>query len=593
MNTRLTAYEENLQKYRHALATCNQKQKRFFIFRLVSFSAIILSLIYLPLYVAFLFATVSFILFFWSVRRVIRLDKEESFLKRLIDLNEREIKAINGNFNHFTDGKQFIDSSHPYTYDLDVFGQGSLFQFINRTTTPLGLKKLANLLKSYETEIEQLQSRQCSIADLETDLEWRQLFAAKSNLDNEKDLKLLNQFSQKDRLRNPERIRIAITWIPLISFVCVVLAIAGWINWSILLGLAIFNTVVLTFSKKTIDKYYDHYGSQAEILEKYQDLIELIEKRHFESPELIGLQNKLKIGDQTASSVIRQLKHHLSRFDYRGNFLFIAIADPLFLWDLIYVYKLYLWHRKYHQELEVWFDVMATFDALSSLSNFNFNHPDFVIPTFRNESFCFDAKNLAHPLIKSKVRVGNDFVMTQKGEIIILTGANMAGKSTFLRTIGINMILAMNGCRCCADKLTIKPILLYTNMRTTDNLMKAESYFHAELLRLQSILTQIKSGSETFVLIDEMLKGTNSADKLEGSKELTKQLIRIRANGIIATHDLKLTDLEEEFPQYIHTFCFEIEIENDNLIFDYKLQKGVTRTMNALFLMRKMGITAR
>ncbi|PTN07219.1 MutS-related protein [Mangrovibacterium marinum] len=587
MNSRLSTYEHNLQKYEFQLKKLKQQQQQFFGYRILLFAAIVISLIYLPIYPATASGISFFALFLWIIRKNILAERKELLLKRLITINENEIKAIKGSFSHFSDGHEFIDSAHPYSFDLDVFGQGSLFQFLNRTTTPLGKQKLANFLKQTETKVEKLLRKQQAVAELEDDPDWGQQFATHGYLDNEKDLKLLEQFSENDHLRNPRKIQVLISVIPFVSVIAGLMYLAGIANWSILLLLAAFNGTVLYFSKKTIAKYYYHFGNQAEILQKYLRLIQLIEAKQVRSADLTALKSTLKLNDQPASAIIQQLQGYLSKFDYRKNLLFIIVANTFFLWDLIYVYKLNRWHLQYHRKLQQWIDSIATFDALLSLSAFNFNHPEFATPTFTDDEFCMDGKNLAHPLIRESGRIGNDFSMTRQGQLIILTGANMAGKSTFLRTIGINLILAVNGCRCCADSFNLKPVRIFTNMRTTDNLMKAESYFHAELLRLQAILNQLKSGVETFVLIDEMLKGTNSEDKLEGSKELTRQLVRLKANGIISTHDLKLTELHNDFPKKVLPLCFEVSIENDQLVFDYRLRSGVTKTMNAIFLMRK------
>jgi DNA mismatch repair ATPase MutS len=229
-------------------------------------------------------------------------------------------------------------------------------------------------------------------------------------------------------------------------------------------------------------------------------------------------------------------------------------------------------------------------DALVSLANCNYNHPGWATPTVSSSEFHFSAENMGHPLIDEKRCVRNSFQLTNDEQIVIITGANMAGKSTFLRTIGINLILASNGCKVCADSFTFSPIRIYTNMRTTDNLMSDESYFYAELLRLQSMLNHIRSGEKLFVVIDEMLKGTNSTDKLNGSKELVHQLVALKTHGIVATHDLNLTELALIYPSAIKNHCFEVQLRSDELIFDYKLTEGVTRTMNATFLMKKMGI---
>ena len=222
-------------------------------------------------------------------------------------------------------------------------------------------------------------------------------------------------------------------------------------------------------------------------------------------------------------------------------------------------------------------------------SNSNFNHPNWVTPEITGDRFHFRAEQVGHPLIDETRCVRNSFQITGEEQIVIITGANMAGKSTFLRTIGINLVLASNGCKVFAEKFEFSPVRIYTNMRTSDNLMNDESYFYAELLRLQSMLNLIRAGENLFVILDEMLKGTNSVDKLNGSKELLHQLVSLETHGIVATHDLGLTELSEKFSS-IKNQCFEVQLNNDELNFDYKLTNGVTRTMNATFLMKKMGI---
>jgi len=239
--------------------------------------------------------------------------------------------------------------------------------------------------------------------------------------------------------------------------------------------------------------------------------------------------------------------------------------------------------------LPQWFEVIAEMDALVSLANSNYNHPRWITPKVSQSGYIFNAEDLGHPLIDESRCVSNSFQLTNQEQITIITGANMAGKSTFLRTVGVNLILASNGCKVCAESFEFSPIRIYTNMRTSDNLMNDESYFYAELLRLQSMLTLLRSGENLFVIIDEMLKGTNSVDKLNGSKELIHQLISLNTHGIVATHDLGLTELAQNIPA-IKNQCFEVQLHNDELNFDYKLTNGVTRTMNATFLMKKMGI---
>ncbi len=348
--------------------------------------------------------------------------------------------------------------------------------------------------------------------------------------------------------------------------------------------------LILYKYRKTIYSFYQLFGNQTKILENYVDLLRLAEQEEFQSELLQNKQGCLFYDGKSASAAIADLKRTMSRFDYRSNIVFAMFGEPVFLWDLVCICQLNQWQQKYKDQIMIWFDAIYELDALSSLANLNYNHPEWALPLFERKEFCYSANDLAHPLIKPAKRIGNDFRMNGEGKIVIVTGANMAGKSTFLRTIGVNMILAMNGCRVCATALTMKPVELFTNMRMTDNLGKEESYFFAELLRLRQILSRLRLGAPLFILIDEMLKGTNSKDKLTGSKALIKQLIGLRANGIVATHDLALTELAEVYPQNIVNQCFEVHLTGQKLTFDYKLHEGVTRTMNASFLMKKMGI---
>jgi len=262
----------------------------------------------------------------------------------------------------------------------------------------------------------------------------------------------------------------------------------------------------------------------------------------------------------------------------------------LFLWDVRCVYKLWKWHQTHHSELAEWLEVIAETDALISLANFTKNNSGLTFPEIRDKEFTFQTTQLGHPLLNPEKRVCNDFKIDGWSQVVIVTGANMAGKSTFLRTVGVNLVLARMGAPVCAEKFIFTPVDVYTNMRTTDSLLKDESYFFAELKRIKGVLERLQKGECIFVILDEMLKGTNSVDKLNGSKELIRKLVQLKSVSLIATHDLKLSEMEQEFPDKVSNLCFEIRIENNELVFDYLLSDGVTQTMNATFLMKKMGI---
>ena len=572
------------------LSEIKRSIQRLTILRLAAFIGIILSFIYLQKPLNYSLSILLLALFFYWIKRFIEKEKEKKLHARLIKINRDELLALNEIYDHFDEGDEFIDPHHANSFDLDLYGEGSLFQFMNRTTTQLGKKKLASFLNYPIQDTEQLIARQEAIDELSGLTRWRQLFAAKGQTQDEQDFTLLQLLSEHESLPQRKTIKWLILVFPTLTLCLLCLFAFGILPWGILLISLFANVLILVSFGKTIKSFYQLFGNQSKILDKYKKLLQQIEQTEFKSQLINDLKQKLSCLDKQASNAVEQLQNTMARFDYRANVFFLLIAEPVFLWDLICTYQLDLWHQRYHNKIGQWFDVIAQIDALSSMANLNYTHPDWSTPTFSNTDFQLTVTDLGHPLIKSAKRIGNDFNMENKGKINIITGANMAGKSTFLRTIGINMILAMNGCRVCASSLRLKPIGLYTNMRTTDNLQKDESYFFAELLRLQQMLTLIKEGKPLFIIVDEMLKGTNSTDKLNGSKALVEQLIKLNANGLVATHDLKLTKMAIKFPEQITNQCFDVQLSERDLIFDYKLLDGVTSTMNASFLMKKMGI---
>jgi DNA mismatch repair ATPase MutS len=247
------------------------------------------------------------------------------------------------------------------------------------------------------------------------------------------------------------------------------------------------------------------------------------------------------------------------------------------------------WKYEYREMFPLWLEMIGKVDAYISLGNYAFNNPDFVYPVISDNNV-FSAKMVGHPLIDENKRVCNDFSQKSRGAICIVSGANMAGKSTFLRTIAVNYILGMTGAPVCATEMNFIPMNLFTSMRTVDSLSSNESYFYAELKRLKTLKTKIEKQEQVFFILDEILKGTNSADKSLGSKLFMKKLIVLRATGLIATHDISLGDLENEYPESVFNMCFEVEIDGEQIRFDYKLNKGITLKMNAALLMKQMGI---
>ncbi len=336
-------------------------------------------------------------------------------------------------------------------------------------------------------------------------------------------------------------------------------------------------------------KIYGIFDKKTSVLDKYSQLFSIIENESFDSSLLNGYKSKLD-NEIKASVAISQLKSYHNNLGLSATFPVILFFNPVLLWNVRYALKIERWLTIHHEDIKEWFGSMAGFDATVSMGIYAFEHPDYCYAGIA-DTFVFEAKAIGHPLIRREICVRNDVYLPYKPYFLVVTGANMAGKSTYLRTIAINHILACAGLPVCAESLTCYPNKLVTNLRTTDSLADNESYFFSELKRLKMIIDRLQAGEELFIVLDEILKGTNSEDKQKGSLALMRQLIKLEGTGIIATHDLVLGKLENEFPENVKDYCFEAEIKNDQLSFSYRIKNGIAQNMNACFLMEKMGIT--
>jgi DNA mismatch repair ATPase MutS len=351
----------------------------------------------------------------------------------------------------------------------------------------------------------------------------------------------------------------------------------------------ILHVAVNKMTGKKVASLYRSASRHFRILRTYWKILRDIEKENFESPRLTSLQGELWAGESTASFAIKKLAVLLEWLDARSSEFMHSLLNNLLLWDLQCVYRLENWKRKYAARTGLWLEVMGEIEVLSCLANLAFNHPDWAFPQIRADGFCFKASSLGHPLIAGEERVANDFSMEAQGSLFIVTGPNMAGKSTFLRTLGVNSVLAFAGAPVCASTMEVSFFQLLTSMKSSDSLDKHLSLFYAELQRLKLVLDSLQSGPPVFFLIDEMLKGTNALDRHKGSVALIKQFLRSKATGIVATHDLDLAYLEKEYPQ-VKNFHFDSQIKGEALYFDFKLKPGICESFNALILMKKIGI---
>jgi DNA mismatch repair ATPase MutS len=339
---------------------------------------------------------------------------------------------------------------------------------------------------------------------------------------------------------------------------------------------------------KNINQLSINTNKAKDTFQQYGQLLNRIETTTFTSKLLQEKQQQIHSEVQKASTLVREFSKRIDALDNRNNILVAIFLNGLLLWDISKSYHIETWIGKHSEKVAQWFEVVTFFDAYNSLGNFAFNHPKFVYPTITKQgNQVLDAKQLGHPLLRTNNRIDNDFNIGNS-EFFIVTGANMAGKSTFLRTVSLSIVMSNIGLPICAKEASYSPIKLITSMRTTDSLAEGASYFFSELQRLKMIVDEIKDDTY-FIILDEILKGTNSHDKAMGSKKIVQKLASQNAAGIIATHDLSLCELEKDISQ-VKNYFFDAEIINDELFFGYLLKKGICSNMNASFLLKKMEI---
>lgn len=507
------------------------------------------------------------------------------------ELYSKELRILNDNWTDEADGAEWIDPHHDFAHDLDIFGKGSLFQYLNRTATKEGSKKLANKLQSISLDAKDVKNKQEAIVELAANASFREQFFVAASMVEEgrKKKKEFNLAHQPDLSFVSGKFRYLIMAFPIITLAVVVLSSINIISSSSILYLFLGGLAITGHYLRKVNRVHNEVSNLGRYLSNYAKLITLTENLPVKSLYLKQLKVKLTSNDQPAGHTVKQLGQIIQFLDQRFNMLMGAMLNGFFLWDLMVCVALRKWYKHHGTQFAGWMDSLHEIEALNSFATFTYNHPECCLPQFSITDI-LQATDLGHPLIPFRERINNNFSIDGEKRICVVTGANMAGKSTFLRTIGVNLILAGNGCAVSARSFIYKPVTFVTNMRAVDNLLKHESYFFAELSRLQMIVERLKSKGEIFFILDEILKGTNSHDKTSGSIALIKQLLLLNGSGIVATHDLELGQLSQSYEGKIFNKCFEVTFDNEDLQFDYKLRDGITHSHNASFLMRKMGL---
>jgi len=506
--------------------------------------------------------------------------------KHLIKINETELAVLQNKYADLPDGAVYINPDDDYSYDIDLFGKNSFFQYVNRSYKKNAQDFLAKILT--DNSINDIVEKQKAVKELAGKPEWRQDFLAESymaenSLTPNKINKILSGYKYFTTGLFPWAILVfSLGSIGILTTYYLDFLPVKYLVYWLLLGLGIVGRYA-----KNIKRLYQYTDLVMPSLSAYHHLLKLIENEKFISTYLNRQKQNFE-SEQTALSTPLEIFIRLyNQKEITNNLIVKFIGNSLFLIDLYFSYKLEKWFKKNHKNLTAWLAHVDFFETQISLGNFAFNHPDFVFPQLNDEKQEIVATKLGHPLIPVSKRISNDFEINRH-EFFIITGANMAGKSTFLRTVALSIVMANTGLPVCAETYTYHPVKLLTSMRTSDSLQTETSYFFSELKRLQYIVRQIQK-EDYFILLDEILKGTNSKDKAEGSYKFVERLIRSKATGLIATHDLSLCILADRHSQ-IKNWYFDADIVQNELFFDYKFKKGICQNMNASFLLKKMEI---
>lgn len=615
-------YQQYVSRYASEVAALKRKNTGFITGELLAFGGI---LAFLICYFAldgdtqnYLMGAALCLIAYLGIRRLDDKNKEKiEHLSALLKVYQDEIKALEGDFSPFETGDCYQNPQHPYSFDLDVFGKSSLFNRICRTITSGGSEALArNLTRETPLNMEDIKRRR----DLQKELagegeNWRMEFLAlgeknRSQTVNGK-MKKIDSAAVVDAMQKVSKMEVpawfgspvslVIGWLLIIGVIgSVILSICDMVSVDFALWWVLVQYMVVFFvCKQTLDKIDSNGGKLRHQLIAYAQILQLINRCNFHSE--LGKEMQNSLADALPS--FAQLEKILKGYDRRGNKLANFFTDAFMLSDFFLVRSFLKWKNTYMVKMEEWMHIISEMDAMVSMADFRYNHPEAEEAEFVSgkQEIVFEGKNLYHPFLGAKA-VKNDFTI-KDGNYYIITGANMAGKSTFLRSLGVNYILAMAGMPVFADQLKISRFRLFSSMRTTDDLTHGISYFNAELIRLEELLKFCRESAEgkcckesgednkeplrTLIILDEILKGTNSLDKLNGSRKFLEAIAKQPVSGIIATHDLELSKMENDASGKFHNYCFEIDLGTD-VTYTYKIQKGVARNQNATFLLNKI-----
>jgi hypothetical protein len=511
-------------------------------------------------------------------------------LRLQVQVCEDELLALQHQFHQFPDGGDFLPALHPYATDLDILGHNSVFQFICRTASYNGGWALSHWLLNGADE-QLIGQRQKAAVELANNHTFRLTFQAAckaSPVQQQTIIRLQDWLEEKDLFASKIWTFVRYAY-PGVMVLVILLNLANIIPDGVRNMLLLAGAALGFYISSRANAVHQQLGRMVAETGALQHSLHLVENSDFKASFLVQQQNSL-VATGRASGAIRKLQQILNRLDYRFNPVVFIPLQVLLMWDVQQIHQLQQWRIKNKLQVQRWLDALGNMEAICSLGTLHFNHPQWCMPQIVSQQFLLQATQLGHPLINPTVRVNNNLLLDGKGKLMLITGSNMAGKSTFLRAAGVNVVLAMAGAVVCAQQFTISVVKLITSMRIADNLEENTSTFYAELKKLKQVIEKVNAQEHVLILLDEILRGTNSADRQAGSIALIKQLVKKHANAMLATHDLALTSMAEQWPHQIVNSYFDVQVKGEELYFDYLIKPGVCQSMNASLLMKKIGI---
>ncbi len=535
------------------------------------------------------------ILFFYFVLTYIKNQQVLFYTENLKKVLENEVRSISEKGNMYPDGGQFADAQHPYSDDLDIFGDKSVFHYINRCATLFGNTTLSDWLKDLPAE-QTIKARQEAIIELTKHIgqaEWVRAILLPLNNNNLNNITnaVQNQFKKLLAFTSAKWLKYYASITPYLLPALLLLVFLTEASWQIILPVMGLNYLINAFYGKNINQVHELIGKSSDKVQVYATVLQWIESEKWNSNYLNNLQQQCKsqADGKLAYQQIEKLAKLVKLLDYRLNIVVGVLLNVGFLWDIRCAFKIKKWHKNSSEAVIKGLEIIGEFEALISLSTLTYNQPEWIFPQIE-KGFVFAAQEMGHPLIPKAHRIYNNFSYADGKTVDVITGSNMSGKSTFLRTIGVNMVLGFTGAPVCCKELMLSPIKLISYMRIKDSLNENTSTFKAEIDRLKMILEISSSTGNSFALIDEMLRGTNSKDKYLGTKAFIEKLIEQNSAAIIATHDLQVAELEQKYLKQLRNYHFDIQTDGTDMFFDYKLKNGKCETFNASILLKKIGL---